>query len=387
MPTSTTVLWPTQCSVNSSPRTWSPSWRSAPASWRLLRHSPLAQLDITVEPRLVGRLIADVAAQPNTLPLFQYALTELFDARSGPLLDLGTYERIGGVRKAIARRAESLFGQLDPVEQETARQLFLRIATLSGDIVGRRRFRRRELISLDVDVIALRNVIDTFSRYRLLALDRDAVTGSPTVEVAHEALLTEWHRLRDWIDQHRDDLTKQATFLVAVNEWEASGRHSGYLLHGTRLDDYCRWATTTQLRLTAAEHDFISEAVAAPAAGEADEADREKVRLRLQRRSRHLLVGLFVAAAVLTGVIAYPIVTRPNDPGTIVAALVGRRGNAPFDALIAQGVETAATEFDSNPRCWNPPTPTSTRPCGSRPMHASRLWGVRYAGPISRHRR
>ena len=66
---------------------------------------PARQLDITVEPRLVGRLIADVAAQPNALPIFQYALTELFDARSGPLLDLETYERIGGVRKAIARRA------------------------------------------------------------------------------------------------------------------------------------------------------------------------------------------------------------------------------------------------------------------------------------------
>ena len=316
---------------------------------------PARQLDITVEPRLVGRLIADVAAQPNALPLFQYALTELFDARSGPLLDLETYERIGGVRKAIARRAESLFGQLDPVEQETARQLFMRIATLSGDIVGRRRVPAAELISLDVDVIALRNVIDTFSRYRLLALDRDAATGSPTVEVAHEALLTEWHRLRDWIDQHRDDLTKQATFLVAVNEWEASGRHSGYLLHGTRLDDYCRWATTTQLRLTAAEHDFISEAVAARTAGEADEADREKVRLRLQRRSRHLLVGLFVAAAVLTGVIAYPIVTRPGDPGTIVAALVGPRESAPLDALIARGVETAAADFGFEPAVLEPP--------------------------------
>ena len=65
---------------------------------------PARQLDITVEPRLVGRLIADVAGQPNALPLFQYALTELFDAREGGVLDLATYERIGGVRKAVARR-------------------------------------------------------------------------------------------------------------------------------------------------------------------------------------------------------------------------------------------------------------------------------------------
>ena len=207
---------------------------------------PARQLDITVEPRLVGRLIADVAGQPNALPLFQYALTELFDAREGAVLDLATYERIGGVRKAVARRAESLYSQLEPAEQETARQLFLRIATVSGDLVGRRRVPASELVSLDVDVVALRAAIDVFARYRLLALDRDPATGSPTVEVAHEALLAEWHRLRDWIDQHRDDLAKQASILVAVNEWEASGRDAGYLLTGGRLRDYERWAETTQ---------------------------------------------------------------------------------------------------------------------------------------------
>ena len=124
---------------------------------------PARQLDIAVEPRLVGRLIADVAGQPNALPLFQYALTELFDAREGAVLDLATYERIGGVRKAVARRAESLYSQLDPAEQETARQLFLRIATVSGDIVGRRRVPASELVSLDVDVVALRAAIDAFA--------------------------------------------------------------------------------------------------------------------------------------------------------------------------------------------------------------------------------
>ena len=142
---------------------------------------------------------------------------------------------------------------------------------------------------------------------------------------------------------------------MAVNEWEASGRHSGYLLHGTRLDDYCRWATTTQLRLTAAEHDFISEAVAARTAGEADEADREKVRLRLQRRSRHLLVGLFVAAAVLTGVIAYPIVTRPGDPGTIVSALVALARAPPSTRSLHKVSRPLPPSSDSKPPVLEPP--------------------------------
>jgi basic membrane lipoprotein Med (substrate-binding protein (PBP1-ABC) superfamily)/DNA-binding SARP family transcriptional activator len=316
---------------------------------------PARQLDIDVEPRLVGRLVADVAGQPNALPLFQYALTELFDARSGPVLDLATYERIGGVRKAVARRAESLYGQLDAAEQEAARQLLLRVVTVSRDLVGRRRVPASELVSLDIDVVALRNVIDAFSRYRLLALDRDPATGSPTVEVAHEALLAEWHRLRDWIDRHRDDLSKQATFLVAVNEWESSGRDPGYLLHGTRLDDYRSWAANTELRLTATEQDFLDAAVATSESVAADVAQRELDRVRLQRRARRQLVVLFVAAALLAGVVAYPVITRSGDPDRIVAALEVRRDVSVFDELIARGVEQAADEFGLDADVAQPP--------------------------------
>lgn len=316
---------------------------------------PARQLDIEVEPRLVGRLVADVAGQPNALPLFQYALTELFDARSGPVLDLATYERIGGVRKAVARRAESLYGQLDAAEQEAARQLLLRIVTVSRDLVGRRRVAASELVSLDIDLVALRNVIESFSRYRLLALDRDPASGSPTVEVAHEALLAEWHRLRDWVDRHRDDLSKQAVFLVAVNEWESSGRDPGYLLHGSRLDDYRSWATSTELRLTATEQDFLAAAVTASESEAEGEAQRERDRLRLQRRAHRQLVGLFAAAAVLAGVIAYPIISRSGEPGKIVAALEVRAEESVFDELIARGVEQAADTFGLDAEVAQPP--------------------------------
>jgi basic membrane lipoprotein Med (substrate-binding protein (PBP1-ABC) superfamily)/DNA-binding SARP family transcriptional activator len=316
---------------------------------------PARQLDITVESRLVGRLIADVAGQPNALPLFQYALTELFDSRDGSVLDLATYERIGGVRKAVARRAESLYGQLDPAEQETARQLFLRISTVSGDIVGRRRVPASELVSLDVDLIALRAAIDAFARYRLLALDRDPATGSPTVEVAHEALLAEWHRLRDWIDQHRDDLAKQASFFVAVNEWEASGRDPGYLLTGTRLESYERWAASTHLRFTATEHDFIATAVAARDAVVAEHLQREDAQLRLRRRSRRQLLLLFAVVAVFAAVISYPLLTTSPHRDTIAVALDLRRADGAFEELIARSVESAAAEFDFDSVVLEPP--------------------------------
>jgi basic membrane lipoprotein Med (substrate-binding protein (PBP1-ABC) superfamily) len=316
---------------------------------------PARQLDIAVEARLVGRLIADVAGQPNALPLFQYAMTEVFDAREGGVLDLATYERIGGVRKAVARRAESLYGQLDPAEQEATRQLFLRIVTVSGDIVGRRRVPASELVSLDIEVIALQTAIDAFARFRLLALDRDPATGSPTVEVAHEALLAEWHRLRDWIEQYRDDLAKQAAFVVAVNEWEASGRDPGYLLTGTRLDDYERWVATTGLRFTVTEHDFIAAAVAARDAEVADDLQREDAQARLRRRSRRQLLLLFAVIAVLAAVISYPFLSTSPSRDTIAVVLGDSRSGSTFDDLVARAVESAAAEFGLDAVVLEPP--------------------------------
>ena len=316
---------------------------------------PARQLDIAVEPRLVGRLIADVAGQPNALPLFQYALTELFDERDGAVLDFATYERIGGVRKAVARRAESVFAHLDDDEQTAARQLFLRIATVSGDIVGKRRVPASELVSLDLDVVALRAAIDAFARYRLVALDRDTATGAPTVEVAHEALLVEWHRLRGWVDEHRDDLAKQAVFAIVVDEWERSGRDPGYLLTGSRLDDYERWARTTALRLTSTERDFVDAAVAARDQESADHARRDQDRTRLKRRSRRQAALLFVVCAVFAAVVVYPLVTTDGDPETIVLALAQRRDDSTFDAQLGRGFDDAASEFDLKGIAIEPP--------------------------------
>ena len=60
-----------------------------------------------------------------------------------------------------------------------------------------------ELVALDVDPDAMHAALDAFGRHRLLTFDRDPATREPTVEIAHEALLAAWERLRAWIDEAR----------------------------------------------------------------------------------------------------------------------------------------------------------------------------------------
>ena len=219
---------------------------------------PAARSGVSLEPALLAELLADVIGEPGALPIFQYALTELFDRRTGDVLTAATYRAMGGVRGALSRRADDLYHRLTLEEQEAARQLLLRLVTITeSDDWGRRRVPASEIVSLDVDVVTMGRVIDQLGRHRFLAFDRDPISAAPTVEVAHEALLWEWDRLRGWIEDGRQDVKRRAALDAAVVEWVAAERDGDYLLAGNRLGEYERWRASTSMSLTAAEHEYL----------------------------------------------------------------------------------------------------------------------------------
>lgn len=250
---------------------------------------PGEAVGVRFEPGLVSRIIADVNDQPGALPLLQYALTELFAARTSDLLTIHGYQASGRVIGALGRRAEELYQALDTLGQEAARQVFLRLVAVS-DVAedARRRVRRQELSGLEFDPEVLEGVLRRFGEYRLLSFDRDPLTRGPTVEVAHEALLSEWERLRTWISERREDLLLERRLSDAVEEWERAGRDPSYLLTGGRLHQFATWAETTDLALTADERDFIQQG---------READAQR-RVRVRRRRRSILSGFAAAAFV-----------------------------------------------------------------------------------------
>src|SRR5262249_23291969 len=145
---------------------------------------------------LLSEIVADVLDEPSALPLLQYALTELFERREGAVLTRVAYEAVGRVSGALTSRAEALYGELDDDGKEAARQLFLRLVTVGDSADTRRRVLHEELDSLDVDQDALASCITGFGASRLLSFDRDLRTGESTIEIAHEALLAEWQRLK-----------------------------------------------------------------------------------------------------------------------------------------------------------------------------------------------
>ena len=311
--------------------------------------APADGVGVRVEPKLLAELVAETAASPGSLPLLQYALTELFDQRSGSVVTLGAYTALGGLRGILSRRAEAAFLGLDAEGQRTATQVFLRLVRLGrGTADSRRRLTLTELTEVSADAVVLSEVLTTFGRHRLLTFDHDAESGQATVELAHEALLTEWERLAGWIDRYRSALRRRDALAAAVDEWELSGRDADYLLTGRRLTELDDWAREGTLRLTARERQFLDAGLARDRdAGEAEFARTEEHR-RLARTARLRLIGLAAAVAILLGSGAawFAFASRPELKPVALAFT----DEGLVNVQITSGFDRAVRDFDLTSR-------------------------------------
>jgi transcriptional regulator with XRE-family HTH domain len=280
---------------------------------------PANRVGLQLEPGLAEAISADVIEQPGALPLLQYALTELYDRRSDHKLTKAAYQTIGGVRGALGRRAEEVFTTLDPGGQAAAQQMFLRLVTLGeGTEDVRRRVQRGEVESLSLDngtqttdevavVGGLSSVVDVFGKARLLTFDRDLQTRGPTLEVAHEALLREWPRLHQWLNENRADIRLQRQLAAETIGWLEADRDASFLLRGSRLQQFEDWAQTTSIALTADERSYLRESLEERQRQQAEEETRQAHEIDLERRARRvlqILAGVALIAAIVGGGLA-----------------------------------------------------------------------------------
>jgi WD40 repeat protein/serine/threonine protein kinase len=274
-----------------------------PLSARELREAivgPAEKAGLTLEPGLASVIVTDVIEQPGALPLLQYALTELFERRQDRVLTLAAYQGSGGVRGALARRAEELYESMQPDHQQAARQLFLRMVNIEEGMEDtRRRVRWAEIMAVSPErKPILQAVLDMYGKFRLLTFDHDPQTREPTVEVAHEALIREWERLRVWLENNRADLIAQRRLASATADWLKSGRETSYLTSGARLIQFEALLGNEQLALTNDELAYIQASVA-------------------QRQRRQRIIRAAVAALVIltliAGVAALVALDRQNE--------------------------------------------------------------------------
>lgn len=312
-------------------------------------NGPAERVGVPVDTELVAAVVADVREEPGALPLLEYALTEAFERREGSRLTLTDYRASGGVLGALARRAEEVFLELEPAQQAVAQHVFLRLVTLGeGTEDTRRRVRRSELNGL-ADASIIDGVLDEYSKYRLLTFDREIVTREPTVEVAHEALLREWGRLREWLDGNRADVRLQRLLADAASEWDKADRDPSFLLSGNKLRQFEEWALATRVALTQEEQNYYEASIAARAQLEEAEAARrsrdEAVARRVQNFQRVTLVmGAVGLLSVLAALVAAGIASSATAEYNTANLLQRTATVAEGQAIAAQGTAQAQAQ-------------------------------------------
>ncbi|OYD94269.1 hypothetical protein CDG77_12050 [Nostoc sp. 'Peltigera membranacea cyanobiont' 213] len=281
---------------------------------------------VTFERGLVSQISADVVNRPGALPILQYALKELWRVcieepeSPEPLLTRKGYEEIGGVKGALDKRATILYQSLTTVDQAFARCLFMELVQLgeAGEVTRRRAsWDRLEAISDSPQ--QLQRVVGLLagSQQRLI------ITDENTVEVAHEALLSEWKLLNTWIAENLENIRLGRSLEEDCQDWlQRFSKSDEALLAGANLAVISEWINKTQPRLTPLEAEFLHkslerrdraiqaqleqerqlrEAAEARANAEGEKVKQEKAKIKAERQRTQAFAVLAVILIASAG--------------------------------------------------------------------------------------
>jgi WD40 repeat protein len=222
--------------------------------------APARLVGLEFEPGLVERIVADLDREPGQTPLLEFTLTELWQHREGNQLTNRAYDEIGGIPPALGQRAEAGFLRLNPEEQAATRRLFSRLVRAVGkDKTGGYTRQRMELNEPDV---ITRRVVNLFADARVLVTSAATNQGTFSVELAHEALIRNWERLKAWLNEDREFLSWRERLEAQVEDWQGHARDVSYLLTGALLSEAEQWVGRRPEDLTAAEQQLIRESAA-----------------------------------------------------------------------------------------------------------------------------
>jgi transcriptional regulator with XRE-family HTH domain len=274
---------------------------------------PAERVDLVFESGLVDTIVADVAGEPGALPLLEHALMELWGHRQGRLLTLEGYRASGGVQGAVAQRAEAVFGSFAEDEQAVAQRVLLRLTEPGEDTEDtRRRATPGELITDESERPITERVVQALADARLLTTGAQTGSQQSWVEVAHEALIRGWPRLRGWLAENRAALRVRRRLTEAALDWQRFGMDDGSLYRGIRLAEAMEWRVRNELELNESERAFLAASLASQ--------ERER---RARERQRRLVTGglsIGLVVAVLLGGLAGLQWRQAEDAGQVAVS-------------------------------------------------------------------
>ena len=268
-----------------------------------------AGLQFELDPKTGQRLdegLRDAASTtPESLPLLQHVLSLLYDKqaeRGDGLLRWTDYRELGELKGALAKYAEAVFATLQPNEQQSFPLVMRHLVTLGQgeeEAPNRRIAPYREFVAGTDEhgKSGAKGFVDLFIAKRLFIADTDP-HGEVNVSVAHEALLREWQRIREWLAENRDFLRMRDRLDSSLKLWSSRGKQKDDLLGpGLPLAEGEKLLTDFEASLSQAQMDYVRSSIA-----------EQRRRHRIHDRIRYgVMAAITVALIVATifGVVSY----------------------------------------------------------------------------------
>jgi hypothetical protein len=222
----------------------------------------------------------------------------LWKERRGTVLHYEAYQKLGRVGVAIAHRADEVFTrELDDNQRQAAQRLLIRMVR-PGEGVEDTRQRAAMPEADPVAEATIRKLADA----RLVVTERDAASGRETVEVAHEALIRGWQRLRGWVDQDREFLRTREHIAAQARLWEDERQPPDRLLPPGR--PLAEGEDLLATRGADLDPELIAYIEASAVAAKAEEDAARAVQRRRLWSARLAAAAMFPLAAA-AGVFAY----------------------------------------------------------------------------------
>lgn len=192
------------------------------------------------------------------------------------------------------RLSERAFTRLSPEDQAVAPAILTRLVRLAQPGEDERDMPRRvKLSDLPSEHVAAARAL---AEAKLVAIG-DHADGGDTLTLSDEGLLTNWERLKSWVERNREFLLWRQNLQKSVREWEENRRENIHLLRGTRYAEAQKWFRNHSGELNDAERLFVTNSLELPAR---------------EWRRRLSLVAAVVAVLSILGVAILIWQTRPD---------------------------------------------------------------------------
>jgi WD40 repeat protein len=314
---------------------------------------PAGVVGLTVEDGLIGALIDDIVARSagtirsrrssskpgertarsSVLPLIEFTLTQLWENQDDGVLTRAAYRDMGGLGGAIARWADAVYYGLSAADRRLAQRILSGLAFLGDEAASNPATRRHRFMDelagrgLGADMA---DVLGRLVTSRLLVTRRDEASGRVVVELVHDALLSEWRLLRDWLRRDRDFLVWRQELDARSRGWSQSASDEGAdWLRGRELERAVGWLQTRGEDIPPAQRAFIEASREArdrqelherQIREEAEQAQREAERQRQTAETREFVARLRSDAEEAVALLE----TAPAQGLAVVMAATGR---------------------------------------------------------------